>query len=170
MTKAQALAAALLLPLAAHAAPRLRSPWDGKDSTVQEISMTTSLSSSFSVPTSEPLAKPNGAYQLHSLDRAISVLEVLRESDVPLSLAEICQRMNLHKSTAHRSLMVLEHSALIERTQENRFRLGLKLDELGNRAVEQIDLRTRVNPFFRRLSVRVGETVHLSMLQKTSIV
>lgn len=132
--------------------------------------MTTSLSSSFSVPTSEPLAKPNGAYQLHSLDRAISVLEVLRESDVPLSLAEICQRMNLHKSTAHRSLMVLERSALIERTQENRFRLGLKLDELGNRAVEQIDLRTRVNPFFRRLSVRVGETVHLSMLQKTSIV
>ena len=31
MTKAQALAAALLLPLAAHAAPPLRSPWDGKD-------------------------------------------------------------------------------------------------------------------------------------------
>jgi poly(beta-D-mannuronate) lyase len=31
MTKAQALAAALLLPLAAYAAPRLRSPWDGKD-------------------------------------------------------------------------------------------------------------------------------------------
>jgi DNA-binding IclR family transcriptional regulator len=66
--------------------------------------------------------------------------------------------------------MVLERSALIERTQENRFRLGLKLYELGNRAVEQIDLRTRVHPFFRRLSVQVGETVHLSMLQKTSIV
>ena len=47
--------------------------------------------------------------------------------------------MDLHKSTAHRSLMVLERSALIERTQENRFRLGLKLYELGNRAVEQID-------------------------------
>ena len=31
MTKAQALAAVLLFPLAAHAAPRLRSPWDGKD-------------------------------------------------------------------------------------------------------------------------------------------
>ena len=95
--------------------------------------MTALLSNSFSVPASETRAKPNGAYQLHSLDRAISVLEVLRESDVPLSLAEICLRMNLHKSTAHRSLMVLERSALIERTQENRFRLGLKLYELGNR-------------------------------------
>jgi DNA-binding IclR family transcriptional regulator len=52
---------------------------------------------------------------------AVSVLEVLSESEAPLSLAEICHRMNLHKSTAHRSLMVLERSALIERTSENVF-------------------------------------------------
>jgi len=118
----------------------------------------------------EAVAKADGPYQLQSLDRAVSVLEVLGQSDTPLSLAEICQRMSLHKSTAHRSLMVLERSALIERTQENRFRLGLKLYELGNRAVEQIDLRARVQPFFRRLAMQVGETVHLSVLQKTSVV
>jgi DNA-binding IclR family transcriptional regulator len=66
--------------------------------------------------------------------------------------------------------MVLERSALIERTQASRFRLGLKLYELGNRAVEQIDLRARVRPFFQQLSTLVGETVHLSVLQKTSVV
>ena len=132
--------------------------------------MTASLSTSFATPLSESVANADGPYQLHSLDRAVSVLEVLGESDVPVSLAEICQRMNLHKSTAHRSLMVLERSGLIERTQENRFRLGLKLYELGNRAVEQIDLRARVHPFFRRLSTQVGETVHLSVLQKTRVV
>jgi DNA-binding IclR family transcriptional regulator len=114
--------------------------------------------------------KLEGPYQLRSLERAVSVLETLSESDEPLSLAVICQRMSLHKSTAHRSLMVLERSALIERTQENRFRLGLKLYELGNRAVEQIDLRSRVQPFFRRLSIQVGETAHLSVLHKTSVV
>ncbi|HTV03750.1 MAG TPA: IclR family transcriptional regulator [Acidobacteriaceae bacterium] len=132
--------------------------------------MTASLSTSYAMPITDAAAKHEGPYQLHSLDRAVQVLEALSESDVPLSLAEICQRMNLHKSTAHRSLMVLERSALIERTQENRFRLGLKLYELGNRAVEQIDLRARVQPFFRRLSMQVGETVHLSVLQKTSVV
>jgi DNA-binding IclR family transcriptional regulator len=95
---------------------------------------------------------------------------MLGESDTALSLAEVCQKLNLHKSTAHRSLMVLERSALIERTPENRYRLGLKLYELGNRAVEQVDLRTRVHPYFRRLAAHVGETVHLSVLQKTSIV
>jgi DNA-binding IclR family transcriptional regulator len=132
--------------------------------------MTALLSTSFATPAFESHEKASGPYQLHSLARAISVLEVLGESDRPLSLTDICQRMSVHKSTAHRSLMVLERSRLIERTQENRFRLGLKLYELGNRAVEQIDLRARIHPFFRRLSMQVGETVHLSILQKASVV
>jgi len=118
----------------------------------------------------ESVTKTDGIYQLQSLDRAISVLEMLGLSDRPLSLAEVCQQMHLHKSTAHRSLMVLERNALIERTPENRFRLGLKLYELGNRAVEQIDLRTHVHPYFVRLASDLGETVHLSVLRKTSIV
>jgi DNA-binding IclR family transcriptional regulator len=129
--------------------------------------METSLTA---LPVPETLAKASALYQLHSLDRAVAVLEMLGESDTALSLAEVCQRLRLHKSTAHRSLMVLERSALIERTPENRYRLGLKLYELGNRAVEQVDLRTRVHPYFRRLAAQVGETVHLSVLQKTSIV
>jgi DNA-binding IclR family transcriptional regulator len=114
--------------------------------------------------------RPADSYQLQSLDRALAVLEFLGESDIPLSLAEICRAMSLHKSTAHRALMVLERGMLLERTPDNRFRLGLKLYALGNRAVEQMDLRTQVRPFFRRLSTRLGETVHLGILQKTSVV
>ena len=128
--------------------------------------MTAPVNRSLAMPLSEAVAKTGGPYQLHGLERAVSVLEALSESDTPLSLAEICQRMGLHKSTAHRSLMVLERNALIERTLENRFRLGLRLYELGN----QIDLRARVYPFFRRLAAEVGETVHLGVLQKTSVV
>lgn len=109
-------------------------------------------------------------YQLQSLDRAVAVLDLLGESEGPLALADVCERMALHKSTAHRALMVLERTGLIERTPENRFRLGLKLYELGTRAVEQIDLRARVHPWFRRLSAQVGETVHLGVLQKTTVV
>lgn len=111
-----------------------------------------------------------GPYRLQSLDRALSILELLGESEVPLSLAEICRRMNLHKSTVHRALIVLERGMLLERTPENSFRLGLKLFDLGNRAVRQMDLRTRIHPFARRLSAQLGETVHLGVLQKTSVV
>ena len=118
----------------------------------------------------KPFTAGEGPYQLQSLDRAVAMLEILGESEVPLSLAEICRRIHLCKSTAHRSLMVLERTMLIERTPENRFCLGMKLYDLGNRAVEQIDLRTRVRPFFRQLSQQLGETMHLGVLQKTSVV
>ena len=111
-----------------------------------------------------------GPYQLQSLVRAVAVLEMLGESDMPMSLAEISQRMQIHKSTVHRSLMVLERITLIERTLDNRFRLGMKLYELGNRALKQIDLRARIRPYLHRLSTQLGETVHLAVLQKTEVV
>jgi len=117
-----------------------------------------------------PFASGEGPYQLQSLNRAVAVLEALGDSEVPLSLAEICRRVPLCKSTAHRSLMVLERTMLIERTPDNRFCLGMKLYDLGNRAVEQVDLRTRARPFFWRLSKQLGETLHLGVLQKTSVV
>ena len=114
--------------------------------------------------------QPRNPYQLQSLDRAMAVLDLISMSDTPLSLAEICARMQLHKSTVHRSLMVLESRRLIERNADNHYRLGIKLYDLGNRAVEQIDLRVRIQPFLRRLSAQLGKTVHLGILKKTSVV
>jgi DNA-binding IclR family transcriptional regulator len=109
-------------------------------------------------------------YKLQGLDRVVAILDLLGESETPLNLAEICQRMDLHKSTAHRALMALERTGLIERAPANRYRLGLKLYDMGNRAVEQIDLRSRIHPHLRRLALRVGETVHLGVLHKTRVV
>jgi DNA-binding IclR family transcriptional regulator len=130
------------------------------------------MASTLNIPGSAHSAidSPDGPYRLQSLDRALSILELLGESEVPLSLAEICRRMDLHKSTVHRALNVLERGMLLERTPENTFRLGLKLFDLGNRAVRQMDLRARIRPFARRLSAQLGETVHLGVLQKTSVV
>jgi DNA-binding IclR family transcriptional regulator len=109
-------------------------------------------------------------YRLQCLDRALAVLEFISESEVPLSLADICRNMKLHKSTAHRALMVLERGMLLDRTPDDRFRLGLRLYTLGNRAVEQMDLRAQIQPSLRALSQRLGETVHLGVLQRTSVV
>ena len=109
-------------------------------------------------------------YQLQGLDRVVAILDFLGASDSSMSLAEICQRMGLHKSTAHRALMALERTGMIERAPANRYRLGLKLYDMGSRAVEQIDLRSRVHPHLRKLALRVGETVHLGVLHKTRVV
>jgi DNA-binding IclR family transcriptional regulator len=109
-------------------------------------------------------------YQLQGLDRVVAILDLLGASDDCLSLADICQRMDLRKSTAHRALMALERTGMIERAPGNRYRLGLKLYDMGNRAVEQIDLRSRMHPYLRKLALGVNETVHLGVLHKTRVV
>lgn len=109
-------------------------------------------------------------YKLQGLDRVVAILDLLGASDNSLSLAEICQRMELRKSTAHRALMALERTGLIERAPANRYRLGLKLYDMGSRAIEQVDLRVGARPHLRKLALRVGETVHLGVLHKTRVV
>ncbi len=121
-----------------------------------------------SSPTAE--REQGDPYQLQGLDRVVAILDLLGASDDSLSLAEICQRMSLHKSTAHRALMALERTGMIERAPASRYRLGLKLYDMGSRAVEQIDLRSRLHPHLRKLALRVGETVHLGVLHKTRVV
>lgn len=119
-------------------------------------------------PSEEP--QDGDPYQLQGLDRVVAILDLLGASDDCLSLADICQRMDLRKSTAHRALMALERTGMIERAPGSRYRLGLKLYDMGNRAVEQIDLRSRMHPYLRKLALGVNEIVHLGVLHKTRVV
>ena len=63
-------------------------------------------------------AAPQGTYKVQALDRAFAVLDLLGESETPLGLAQVASSLQLHKSTAHRFLMVLERHRMVERTGE----------------------------------------------------
>lgn len=112
----------------------------------------------------------NGIYKLQALDRAFAVLDLLSTSPTSLGLAEIAQTLGLHKSTAHRFLMVLERHRMVERTHGGKFRLGLRLCDFGSRAVEQYDLRDRAQLHLRTLVAEVEETAHLCILEQTRMV
>ena len=109
-------------------------------------------------------------YQVQVLDRALAILDVLSAEGPDLSLGEISEKLELHKSTAHRLTMVLERHKLIERNSTSgRYRLGLKLFELGSRAISQLDLRERARPVLDQLVLETGETVHLGILDDTEV-
>ncbi len=113
---------------------------------------------------------PQGTYKVQALDRAFAVLDLLGESDVPLGLAQVASSLQLHKSTAHRFLMVLERHRMVERTGNGKFRLGLRLFDFGNRAIEQYDLRERAQPHLRRLVSETEETAHLALLEAARVI
>jgi DNA-binding IclR family transcriptional regulator len=105
------------------------------------------------------------------LDRALAILDTLSADGPDLSLADVSQELGLHKSTAHRLMMVLERHKLIERnSSNNRYRLGLKLFELGTRAISKLDLRERARPYLERLVLETSETVHLCVLDDSEVV
>jgi DNA-binding IclR family transcriptional regulator len=112
----------------------------------------------------------SGIYKLQALDRAFAVLDLLSSSATSLGLAEIADGLALHKSTAHRFLMVLERHRMVERTQAGKFRLGLRLCDFGSRAIEQYDLRDRAVLHLKTLVAEVEETAHLCILEKTRMV
>jgi DNA-binding IclR family transcriptional regulator len=115
-------------------------------------------------------ASPQGTYKVQALDRAFAVLDLLGESETPLGLAQVASSLQLHKSTAHRFLMVLERHHMVERTTNGKFRLGLRLFDFGNRAIEQYDLRERALPHLRRLVTETEETAHLCILEQARVI
>ena len=59
---------------------------------------------------------------------------------------------------------------MVERTQNGKFRLGLRLFDFGNRAIEQYDLRDRAQPHLRRLVAETEETAHLCVLEASRVI
>jgi IclR family transcriptional regulator, KDG regulon repressor len=113
----------------------------------------------------------NSAYRVQVLDRTFSILTVLASSRLPLGPTDIGDRLNLNKSTVHRLLAVLERNRFVEREYDSgRYRLGLKLVELGGIALSRIDLHSVAKPFIERLAAETGETAHLGILRQTEII
>jgi DNA-binding IclR family transcriptional regulator len=105
------------------------------------------------------------AYRVQVIDRALSVLEVLADEGQPLSLVKLSKSLDLPKSTTMRLLMVLEGHRFVQKNAESGlYRLGLKLFELGSKAVAQFDLTERAQPHLERMVSRTGETAYLGVL------
>ena len=82
-----------------------------------------------------------------SLQKALRILLYMGENGPALGVTQLAAGLNLNKTTVHRLLHAMEKFDLIERNPESdRYRLGLKLHELGNRAVESRTLRTEARP------------------------
>jgi DNA-binding IclR family transcriptional regulator len=74
----------------------------------------------------------NSIYRIQVLDRAFQILSKIAEEETGVSLPEVAQGLQLHKSTAHRLLMALEAARFIEKNPVGgRYRLGSRVMELG---------------------------------------
>ncbi len=102
---------------------------------------------------------------VRSVDRAAALLLALGESHGEAGVTELARRLGLHKSTASRLLATLEKRGLVEQDEENgKYRLGLVVIRLAERAERTLDLRSIAMPELDRLARATRETTGLGVL------
>ncbi len=95
------------------------------------------------------------------LEKAALVLDAFPRGSA-LTLAEVCTRTGLARSTVHRLLVDLTTLGWIDRSGHT-FELGLGLFQLGERVAVKHQLRSAAIPFMQDLYAVTGQTVHLAV-------
>jgi DNA-binding IclR family transcriptional regulator len=104
-------------------------------------------------------------YRIQAIERAVSILNAFSPADPELGVTELAERLGLHKSTVHRFMVNLDAAGLVERNpRTGRYRLGLRIFELGGLVMQQMNLWDEALPFLEGLVHDSGETGHLAVL------
>jgi len=109
--------------------------------------------------------KKRSDYYIHSIKRAIQILNSFTLQKKELGITELSKKLNLHKSTVHRILVTLEDESLVVRNQiSQKYRLGMKLFELGHIVKEQIEIKDYALPIMKDLAKKTEESIDLNIL------
>jgi DNA-binding IclR family transcriptional regulator len=101
---------------------------------------------------------------VQSLARGLDLLQLLVESDNPLGITEIGQRLGVDKSTAHRlAATLMSRGLVVQDPDTHRYRPGMELVHLGRRVLDRVELRSVAQPWLRELRNRTGESAHLAV-------
>ncbi len=95
--------------------------------------------------------------------RALALLDALAASDGGLGVNELARRIGVNASTASRLLATLERARIVAREPGGPYRLGLRLVELSDRVLAQLDVRELARPWLTQLVQETGETATLSV-------
>ena len=97
------------------------------------------------------------------LDRAVRVLDAFGSSGKVLPLAELARRSALPTSTALRLAQQMLALGLLERLDDGRFAVGIRMLELGSRARRGNGIRSIALPFLEELHRATGNYVLLGV-------
>lgn len=108
---------------------------------------------------------------VQSVDRALTLLEVLSDHEEGLGITEISTKIELHKSTVHRLLGTLINKGYVKKLAfGNKYKLTMKLFELGRKSIEKVDVIKISRPYLEELRDSIKEVVHLVVQDGADIV
>ncbi len=116
-------------------------------------------------PTTEPGTPTAGS---QTLSRGLRALEILAESDAPLTITELAEGLGVHRSNAYRILRTLEQHRFVVRDDAGRIKLGPKLTVLARGVAPA--LHTAAQHPVSELAYALGMTAFLTVLDADEVV
>lgn len=110
--------------------------------------------------------KPSGARsQVGSVERALTILELLADRRDGLTASDLSRRARIPKSTLSYILRTLVGRGYVRRDVESGLHtLGIRLLSLGGQAMQSMELREVAMPHLRQISERTRLDAHLAIL------
>lgn len=105
----------------------------------------------------------NQKYILSSVDNALAALDLFFYHE-EVSAADVAKHLEINRSTAFRLLATLENKRYIKKTENLKYRLGIKLFALGQVANRRMELISLVHPYLESITESTGETTHFTCM------
>ena len=107
---------------------------------------------------------------LSSVARVFAILGAIGDSG-QIGISELSQRLSLSKTTVHRVLQTLKALGYVtQEVETERYRLTIRLFELGAKALESVDLVREADIEMRRIGSVTREAVHLGTFDEDAII
>jgi IclR family pca regulon transcriptional regulator len=104
-----------------------------------------------------------------SLERGLAILGCFTPRRPVLGIADIADDLGMSRSTTHRYVITLVALGYLEQGSSRKYRLGLRVTDLGMSALNSTGLREHAHPYLDELRQRTSYTTSLGALDATDV-
>lgn len=116
------------------------------------------------------MEKPMQPEAVSSVLKVFNILQALSEQK-EIGVSELSQRLMMSKATTYRFLQTMKSLGyVVQEGEADKYRLTLKLFEIGAKSLEYVDLIELADKEMRYISEQTNEALHLGALDENAII
>lgn len=104
-----------------------------------------------------------------SLERGLAILGCFTPAKPVLGIADIADELGMSRSTTHRYVITLVALGYLEQGASRKYRLGLRVTDLGMSALNSTGLREHARPYLEELRQRTSYTTSLGVIDGSEV-
>jgi IclR family pca regulon transcriptional regulator len=104
-----------------------------------------------------------------SLERGLAILSIFTPKQPVLGIADIADQLGMSRSTTHRYVITLVELGYLEQGSSRKYRLGIRVTDLGMAALNATGLREHAQPHLQELRQLTSYTTSLGVLDGSDV-